>query len=342
MKYYSLEPALSRGCKLNFIIGHRSAGKTYAFKEWAIITWLKTGAEWVYVRRLEDELNSVKHNLWDDISHKYGLEVKSKGSLCLIREKAPEDLEGKELKEWNSENPWKSFGYYIPLSKQQNFKSGSYPKVDKICFDEFIIENTSRRYLPNEVDQFLSLIFTISRDRPVKTVCLSNSGFISNPYFGAYNIKSSDFSNASFLRRNNGNVLFEYYTSEENLKELSKSSIAKISGDSYKEYALENKFMDGGNALISEKPAGATVWMKFTKDGKRWVTMYYKKGSNWWMTEKNTETKLAYCLDRWGTIEGTKYDARVMRNLKALLDNRMISFSSPDSRELFLNWMKNE
>ena len=42
-KYFSLHPVLTRNAWMSIVVGHRSAGKTYSFKDWAIRDWLKTG-----------------------------------------------------------------------------------------------------------------------------------------------------------------------------------------------------------------------------------------------------------------------------------------------------------
>lgn len=344
MKYYSLEPILSRGASLMCVIGHRSAGKTYAFKEWAIKTYLKDGKEWVYIRRSDEELNSVKSALWDDIAFKYNMEVKARGSEAYIREIPPDYLEGKELQQWSSENPWKKFGHYIPLNKQQNYKSKPFPKVDKICYDEFIIENTRRPYLNDEVGQFLSLVFTISRDRKVKTVLLSNSGFISNPFFDEYKVDAVEFERTKFLRRNGGEVVLEYFESEENRQALESTSFAKISTDVYKEYALDNKFKDNTDDLISFKPSGAKPMINLTVDGVEYLTLYTLEGDSQWYVCKGKKRSQGtnFSLSRWKPLQDASYNARIVKTLTEQLNERKLRFESPTIREKFIKWIKKE
>jgi hypothetical protein len=342
MKYYSLEPVLSRGGKLSFVIGHRGAGKTYAFKEWALKDFLATGAQWVYIRRGTDEIVASRGSLWDDIVPQAGYQVKTRGYKCFIRPQIPLELEGKEKNQWEEANPWRPFGYFIALTDAQIFKSASFPLVDKICFDEFIIENTRRQYIPDEANSFMGLISTIARNRKVKTVALSNAGFIDNPYFRYYQIKSSEFDKASFLRRNNGAVVFEYYI-HDNVDELLKTDIAQISNREYQEYALESKFKDGGDQLIKCKPNGATPQIRISRDGSLWLTVYSKPEEGRWIGYGGANSDYpAYSMDRWKPINEAMYSTEVITILKDGLNDRTLSFESADVRAIFLGWLKEQ
>lgn len=339
MKYYSLDPLLSRGAKLNFVIGDRGAGKTYAFKETAFTSWERTGAEWVYIRRGSDEIIASKGSLWDDYLPAKGYQVKTKGYKCMIRPQIPLELEGKEKSEWEEKNPWRPFGYFIALTDAQIFKSASFPKVDKICFDEFIIENRRRRYIPEEVDQFMGLIDTIARQRKIRVIALSNAGFIDNPYFGYYGIKSKEFEETNFIRRNSGSVIFEYYNSELTDEELENLNMAKIAGESYKKYAIRSKFKDGGEDLVRVKPLHSHPWIKLSRNGNMWLTIYKKEGENWWVGYGNTNVK-GYSLNKWEPFEGATYDQELVNDLKDALNDRILNFESADVRAIFLGWLR--
>ena len=76
-------------------------------------------------------------------------------------------------------------GYGFTLSTAQDLKSANFDKVKYIIFDEFIIdEGTKKYYLSNEVEVFLNLLETISRMRNTKVFLLGNAGnLVTNPYF---------------------------------------------------------------------------------------------------------------------------------------------------------------
>lgn len=60
--------------------------------------------------------------------------------------------------------------------------------MNKIIFDEFIIDKGVYKYLPNEVEYFLDLYETISRLRDVKDLFLCTITQ-TNPYFIYFDIE---------------------------------------------------------------------------------------------------------------------------------------------------------
>ena len=56
-------------------------------------------------------------------------------------------------------------GYLIPLSTSLSEKSNEYPNVTTILFDEFLIDKSYIRYLDNEVETLLDLVYTVQRER---------------------------------------------------------------------------------------------------------------------------------------------------------------------------------
>ena len=82
-------------------------------------------------------------------------------------------------------------GYIGALSTSQRLKSNAYPLVDKIIFDEFLIDKGSLRYINGEVELMLELVETIfrMRDDNNKVIFIANAISIVNPYFTYFNIK---------------------------------------------------------------------------------------------------------------------------------------------------------
>lgn len=347
-EYYSLQNILSRGAIMNLVIGERSAGKTYAFKEWAYNSWLEARARgekslWVYARRGADEIGIAKNTLWDDFfpAENRQWEVKTKGIKCLIRplfiEEEYEDEKGKLRK--TQPEPWEEFGYFLSITEGQLYKGAAFPDVTKLCLDEFIIENKRRQYIPGEVDQFLGMIDSVFRRRDkMKVVCLSNAGAIANPYFDYYDVVSDDFKNTAWVRRNNGNVIFERYDAKQTEEQLNKHNITKISGSTYVRYALKNIFKDSSDEMVIPKPPGASPFVKVTADGEKWFTIYRSSRANgalYWIKQTNSRAK-AFSMNQSLVISEAVYDRGIVTRLKTLVDNRDLYFSSPDARALFL------
>lgn len=57
--YYDFGLTLSKNALINFILSHRGVGKTFGFKKYAINDFLKTGKQFMYVRRFKSELKTI-------------------------------------------------------------------------------------------------------------------------------------------------------------------------------------------------------------------------------------------------------------------------------------------
>ena len=70
--YWDINRPASYDCLFNFILGARGVGKSYGTKDAAIKDYIKTGAQFVYVRRFKSELREVKlKKFFEDIEDKY-------------------------------------------------------------------------------------------------------------------------------------------------------------------------------------------------------------------------------------------------------------------------------
>ena len=120
--YYELGNLLGRNKIMNIVIGQRGCGKTFQAKKWAVKKFIETGKEFIWVRRYKTELKSLQSFFDDIVSEGYfdshSLEVKGKTAY----------IDGQIA------------GHFVALSVSANQKSVPYPNVDKIIFDEFMIE----------------------------------------------------------------------------------------------------------------------------------------------------------------------------------------------------------
>lgn len=268
--YYSRNGIMSYNALFMFIVGERGTGKTYQFKDWAISDFLNNGNEFVYVRRYKSEFKDIG-NFFSDIANKYpNHEFLVKGGKFYI--------DGKIA------------GYYIPLSIAITKKSVSYPKVNKIGFDEFILEKSALHYLPNEVTAYLGLYETIARDREnIKAMFMANSVTLINPYFLYFNIQPDR--KHRFYKYKNGDLIVEL-TDLKDFKEHKKQTrFAKIVEDTeFSKYAIDGEFTSDNYDFIEEKSKSAYYVMTLNyKNNKIGIWADYKTGLMY-ITNKVDET----------------------------------------------------
>lgn len=260
MKWYDGNQTLTHNCLFNFVIGPRGVGKTYWSKMWQVKRFLKTGEQFVYVRRYKEELRTL-------------------GSYFnAIKDNFPEvafEVNGTNLY-INGEHA----GTAIALSTSLILKSSEFPKVTSIVFDEFIIEKGTYRYLPKEVNKFLDLYETISRLREnVIAFFMANAITMTNPYFLYFDIKVPYGS--TFFKR--GDVLFQYVNNEEYQQAKASSRFGQIiQGTEYAEYSINNQFLLDNSTFIEKKPGKADFLFSMTYNGyKMGIWVDYDAGLMW-------------------------------------------------------------
>lgn len=232
--YYNGNEALTHNCLFNFVVGNRGAGKTYWSKEWSIKDFLKTGSQFIYLRRYKEEFTKgKKEKFFDDIVDKFPEhDFKVKGYTTYIDDKP--------------------CGQFMSLSTAKIEKSTSFPNVNKIIFDEFILDKGFYHYLSDEVTNFLELYETVARTRDnVRVFFLSNAISITNPYFLYWKITPN--LNKKFTKPRN-DMLVELVQNKEFIDMKKKTRFGQlISGTMYGQYAIENKFLRDNYDFIKKK-----------------------------------------------------------------------------------------
>lgn len=346
-KYVDVDQVLSRNAVISMIIGHRSGGKTYGAKDLAIRQFLKHGHQFVYVRRYDKEL-VTKSTLFDDIQDKYNIDVRVEGINCYFRDR-PTEEDAREMKpaKLRIKYPWKLAGYFVGLNQQQQFKGATWPKVRLIIFDEFINENDRVPYLPNEVDQLLSLYFTIDREREeVRILMLSNAARLDNPYFKAYSIKAKDLATQAWIRRNGGFVLVHNFENKDNEARMAAGTLGQISTDRYAKYAIGNQFADAHDSfIIPRRPAGYTPLIKIT-DGDVYLEAFTPAATLKTLSDRSIWVKIstsegqALSCDPSRPIENAPYMASYIKMLRTYTHRLLVTYESPEARLAWYDLVK--
>lgn len=278
--YYDIGETLTHNCLFNFVCGNRSAGKTYGFKKWAISSWIRTGRQFAYVRRYETGINKGKLSaFFDDVRVEFPeYEFKVEGLTFFARLLFKSD-------DANAKNPnkWEVIGYCFVLSKAVTFKSVPYPMVDKILFDEFLIDKGNYRYLPDEVNKFNDLYVTIAR--PGSTHCdvivffMSNAISFTNIYFLAYNLKQPA-PGQRFYKVKGKDILLQMVSKDEMIARQKQTRFGKIiEGTRYEQFAFENKFYLDDDTFIEKRSDSAKYVFSMIYQGQTigcWID--YREG----------------------------------------------------------------
>lgn len=258
--WYDITKTLSYNCLFNFIVGARGVGKTYSFKRWAIRDFLKTGAEFVYVRRYKTEIEHKDlKKFFTDISEEFpDVKLDVKGKQFFINGTYA--------------------GQAIALSTAKILKSVPFPKVNKICFDEFILDKGAYHYLPDEVTNFLELYSTIARQRDVRVVFLSNALTVSNPYFDYFKL-TIPFGKKTVSRRSD-EILLEVVRDEEFTKAAEQTRFGSIiAGTEYGDYNMNNEFYRDNTNFVAKKTPGSEYYYTVRYCGNSYgIWVDYKEG----------------------------------------------------------------
>lgn len=253
--YYNGYQTLTHNSLYNFIIGNRGGGKSFWAKYWAINDFIKNGHEFIYLRRYSKELKTIK-NYFSDVAEffpNHSFDIKGR-NFIIDEQKA---------------------GECLVLATSKIEKSSSFPKVNKIIFDEFIIDKGVYHYLPNEVEYFLEFYETVARTREVKTFFLANAITQTNPYFLYFDIElpynktvQTFYNNGKgkFSKRKNKespDVLIELVANKDFIEMKNSTRFGQlVSGTKFGSYAIDNNFLRDKQAFIEKKGANARYSFK--------------------------------------------------------------------------------
>lgn len=297
--YYDGNRTLTHNCLFNFVVGSRTAGKTFWFKKWAIEDFIKNENQFVYVRRYAKELKKARPKFFDDIRFLFmGHKLEVKGDEFYIDDKVA--------------------GYCIILSTAKIEKSVPYPFVNKICFDEFLIEKSHYKYLPDDVGSFLNLYETIARPGSdhcdVTAFFLANAITWTNPYFLSFNIKKPtkvDKNGKAIWK--DGEILLELSAKEELIEAKINTRFGSIVKDmDYGKHSINNQFILDDDTFIEKKSPAAKYYFTFKYKGNAfgvWIDMI--EGKTWVSKSVDPSYKLVYSI----TMKDHQPNTMFLKNL---------------------------
>ena len=284
--YYNFDKLFSyTGWIFAFVIGERGTGKSFNSKVAVLNKFLKTGEQFVYIRRYKTELDSALNNFWDDLQENgyfedYDLEVKKNKMITKFT--------------CNGE----VCGYAIPLSTSNILKSTAFPKVKTILFDEFMLDNSGTyRYLKSEVTLFLDAVETIARLRDIKVIFLgNNTSFYGNPYVAYFDLELPY--NSEFKTFKDGLIIVNYIKNEAYRAAKRNSKFGKlIDGTSYGNYAIDNESLRDNFHFIEKRPHDARFEGVLIINGEAIGLWYGKNGYLYMSNDYDPNTLHKFVFD---------------------------------------------
>ena len=320
--YYNGNNTLTHNALFNFIVGNRGGGKTYWSKDWSIKDFLKNGKQFIYVRRYDTEFDrGKKEKFFDDIKDKYPEhEFKVKGYTAFIDDKPA--------------------GQFMALSKSKIEKSTAFPNVNKIIFDEFILDKGLYHYLSDEVVNFLELYETVARLRDdVRVFFLSNALTVSNPYFLYWKLNIKP--NKKIQKFQNGLILVEMVANKEFIEKKKKTRFGQlVSGTTYGEYAIENTFLRDNDTFVEKKTGKAQHYFIIKYKGNKYgIWVDYEVGCYYVSEDIDKSCKLIYTLTQDDhTVNTMLLKGHGSRILKTFMENYKmgnVRFESINIKNIF-------
>lgn len=317
-KYYDISTLLSYNKILNFIIGQRGGGKTFSAKKWCINDFLKKENQFIWVRHFKQELKQLKRNFWDDIINT-GLypdvEFSIQGDKLFINNKL--------------------CGYLVALSTATQLKSASFPKVNKIIFDEFIFEKGHNHYRGDEVVDFINLMDTVIRDRDnCRAVLIANNVQTTNPYFHYFNIRGDQ--SKRFVFNHDKGICIEFYSGDVYASERLKTRFGKlINGTEYGEFSLYNKPLHDNDEFIAQRPQNARYMYALLWKGFYIGVWYDNKNDVIYFSNKYDESRMIFSM----TTDDHKPKMLFLKQFKQMSQIKQIKYAFSIGSLYFENQM---
>lgn len=341
--YYSFNKVLSLNAVLNFVVGGRGLGKTYGAQKMIIKKALRTGEQFMYVRRYREELQAAKETFFAAVTIEFpDYEFRVNGPRAEVTEwieQWPDETDG-EFDKRKRAREWSIIGYFQALSVAQQIKSTAFPDVTTIVFDEFIIETGNQvQYLKDETSAFLNLYNTVDRNQDkTRVIFLANSVSIMNPYFIKWDIMPDQLGEIGTLSK--GFIAYHFPSSAAFATSIYETRFGQfIAGTEYAAYAIGNEFRDAGEALIAQKTANARY--RYTLETKNGVfsVWYDRYDGMWYILDRRVGNERFYTMLASRMDEGKQvvtFSEPVLSLLRQNFNTGRVMFDKPSSRNAFV------
>lgn len=265
--WYNAQPVISHNAILNFILGGRNIGKTWAFKRRAVRRAVKKYKKVIWVRRTVKEAAECAETFFGskDLQEFCGItlynkesnpkgNIKHLGRRYFIRR-------GKK---------WDWFIKVIALCEWKTMRSSDDIDCDTIIFDEFT--TTPEKYLQyrgNEARDLIDLSISIMRQHEIKIFCLGNKESVTNPILIYFNIPPMPLKWQGIRLFKGGTIAVEQRNDEVKTGSNFKKRLdIMLSGTDYGDYIKKGTYKNQPKIQIQSPPPGAVGWLQLFWRGK--------------------------------------------------------------------------
>lgn len=255
--FVNFDKLFSFNAIINIVLGDRGCGKSFNSKVAVMKNYLKTGEQFLYLRRYKTELDSALVTFFDDLQangYFKDHELKVKKSKMLTTFLCDGEI----------------CGYAVPLSTSNILKSTAFPLVKTIIFDEFILDADAGtyRYLKNEPQLLLDVVETVFRLREGRVLMLGNFiNFFGCPYIGYWSLDLPY--NSEYRTFKDGAIVVYYIKNPEYQKAKMNTRFGQlIEGTVYGDYAIGNKSLRENTAFIAKRPNNCKFYAHLVVNGE--------------------------------------------------------------------------
>lgn len=183
-EHWSIEETWKLNCAYNVVFGKRGNGKTYAWKLKCVELYATEGCQTGIIRRyIEDFRGKRGQGLFNDIVKNGVVKKYTKGEWTDVVFRSNQWF----FARWDDDKnkmvmDKKPFCIAFALKQWEHDKSGSFPDIDFIVFEEFITDDVVDDY--DEYFTFKNTVSTITRERmPRKIYLIGNTVNTDSGYF---------------------------------------------------------------------------------------------------------------------------------------------------------------
>lgn len=334
--YYSYQDILQYNAVYNFVIGSRGCGKSYGAKKLVINKFIRTGAQFIYLRRYKVELQKVQ-TFFDDVAGEFpDHKFKVRGKVFYIDDKIA--------------------GWAIPLQTSQIEKQNSYKGVKYIVFDEFLIDNVNSqyRYLKDEYFTMANFYSTVDRDRDSTVVLfIGNAISMQNPYFDEIGIRPASKIRVKYAVNSTGEkralAAIEVFSDKDQVQKQRDTRFGLLTQDSdIDDFMHDNVFYLDDDSMIMEVPKNPKKYEYFLNiyfQGKRYQFLMILQGQTILMSTFVENPYVTYALKSSDITDGIPLIPQSIRDLlKSVLTRYStmgcVAFDSQSTRQAYLNIQK--